>query len=946
MLKIAFKKIINNKSLMLSLFAGVLIAIIISCTIPMYSRAISHRMLVTQLENYQEANNVSPSSVVVSCSLSAFTRRDEKSTNFDNFKYCDNYLHNDFYKKLYMPPLVKSTTLSCATMYAIDNRDKKESTLSKIVLKATDNYQNAVNLISGRMPKNIVDENGCIEVMISRAMHTDSKYTIGTILDIAYSTEDLKIRFEIPALLKAKIVGIFDYVSDPYSPFIDKDSGNELYCNYQTYFDYVFEQKNLCLNATWYYAGDFTKYDFNKIEQTIDAIKKFNNNIVVWGLSSNAKTITPPIAQYETYFSNIKSINVLLILFYSPVLILIIYFIFIISKFVVENDKNEISMLTSRGASKKQILYLYLLQGGIIAVIGIICAPLLSLVLCNILGTTSGFLEFAQRAPLKINLSFNSISFCLIAAFLSLVTMLVPVFKASKLEIVEQKRKKSNKIIETIILIACTVVTGIISIYSYYNLVIEKEGLFTVKGSVQPLAYIFLICIFAFTALLFVLIYPLIINLFFKAGNKKWQTAKFTAFSRMRNMAIKEKFIIIFLTLTIAIGTFSSVCARTLNYNIDNSSKYNYPCDIIADVNFYTAQGSENLNRRFLFNDIEGIEATRVIRGTNPRLNNKSGNSISKNLNMLAINPNEYGKIVDCDDRILSEPLSNYLNILENDINSCIISKNVADVLRVKENDILYLKPNSELKNNVVTPVYVKKIVEAWPTYNPKVKDSFDLTNDNYLIVVNINAIDKIAPNQPYSVWMNTDKSVSELKLLTVKLAANADKYEDKASARLINIINGAREKYLGQINPIRQATNGSLTLGFISVIVICMIGFVIYWMISIKSRILQIGTMRALGVTFREVYEMILWEQLLICLASVVIGIISGFVTGYLFAPLLQSAFGTMGQMPPYQFAFEFNDFFKLIILVLLLISVSLTTAIIMLKNIKASTAIKLGEE
>ncbi len=946
MLKLAIKKIINNKALMLALFSGILIAIIISCTIPIYSRAISHRMLVTQLENYQDANNVSPSSVVVSCSLSSFTRRDENSTNFDNFKYCDNYLHNDFYKKLYMPPLVKSTTLSCATMYAIDSRDLKESTLSKIVLKATDNYKNAVNLINGRMPENVVDENGCIEVMISRAMHLDSKYTIGTVIDIAYSSTDLKSRFEIPVLLKAKIVGIFDYVSDPYSPFIDKDSGNEIYCNYQTYFDYVFEQKDLCLNATWYYAGDFTKYDLNKIEETITAIESFNNNIKVWGLSSNAKTITPPITQYKTYFSNINSINVLLILFYSPVLILIIYFIFMISKFVVENDKNEISMLTSRGASKKQILYLYLLQGGIIAVIGVIFAPLLSLILCNILGTTSGFLEFAQRAPLKINLSFNSISFCLIAAFLSLITMLIPVFKASKLEIVEQKRKKSNKIVENIIMIAATVITGFISFYSYYNLVIEREGLFTAKGSVQPLAYIFLICIFAFAALLFVLFYPLLINLIFKVGNKNWHTAKFTAFSRMRNMAIKEKFIIIFLTLTIAIGTFSSVCARTLNYNIDNSSKYNYPCDIIADVKFYSAQDSNTLNRRFLFNDVEGIEATRVLKGTNPRLNNKSGNSISQNLNMLAINPDEYGKIVDCDGKILSEPLSNYLNILNDNINSCIISKNVAEVLRVKENDVLYLKPNSELKNNIVAPVYVKKIVEAWPTYNPKIKDSENVTVDNYLIVVNIKAIDSIAPNQPYSVWMNTDKSVNELKFLTVKLAANADKYEDKASARLTNIVNGAREKYLGQINPIRQATNGSLTLGFISVIFICMIGFVIYWIISIKSRILQIGTMRALGVTFREIYEMILWEQLLICLASVILGIVSGFTTGYLFAPLLQSAFGTMGQMPPYQFAFEFNDIFKLIILVLLLIGVSIATAIILLKNIKASTAIKLGEE
>jgi ABC-type antimicrobial peptide transport system permease subunit len=103
---------------------------------------------------------------------------------------------------------------------------------------------------------------------------------------------------------------------------------------------------------------------------------------------------------------------------------------------------------------------------------------------------------------------------------------------------------------------------------------------------------------------------------------------------------------------------------------------------------------------------------------------------------------------------------------------------------------------------------------------------------------------------------------------------------------------------------------------------------------------------MRALGMSFKDVYEMILWEQVLLCLASVVIGIFSGLLAGALFAPLLQSAFGQMGQMPPYEVAFSFVDIIKLIILTIVLIGVSLGAGTIMLKRIKAATAIKLGEE
>jgi len=193
---------------------------------------------------------------------------------------------------------------------------------------------------------------------------------------------------------------------------------------------------------------------------------------------------------------------------------------------------------------------------------------------------------------------------------------------------------------------------------------------------------------------------------------------------------------------------------------------------------------------------------------------------------------------------------------------------------------------------------------------------------------------------------MNTDKSINELKSLTIKLGINTENYEDKANIRLENIVNCSTEKHMGKINPLRQATNGSLTLGFICVIFICAIGFIIYWIISIKSRTLQIGTMRALGMSFSEISKMVLWEQILICIAPVILGILSGVCSGYLFAPLLQSAFDSMNQMPSYIFDFNYLDIIKLILFIIILVSVSIIAGIIMLKRIKSTTAIKLGEE
>lgn len=951
MLRLALKKMLNNKMLMISLFVGILVAVLISCTIPIYSQGISHRMLVTQLENYQNEYNLSPGANIISCSLTAFRQKgnsdivekNDSSANVANFKYCSDYLENNLYPRLNMPALVKSVTLSSTTLKAADIRDNGQTTVKDAVLKAADNYDNSIVLINGKMPENRLDDDDCVEVIISKTTQSVTKYAIGTVVQVGYTTESVVSDYG-KKLAKIKIVGVFDYKNDPYSTFVDDDNGKEFYCNYNFFYDNLFVKDNLVSTVTWYFAGDYTKFDLNKIENTITALEELNKNLIEWGIAGNSATKVPPIDQYLAYFDNVNSVNVLLVLFYAPVLILVVFFIFMISKFVVENDKNEISMLNSRGASRGQIVLLYLLQGGTIALVSIIVSPLLAMILCNLLGTTSGFLEFAQRAPLKIELSVSAFMFCFVAAILAVITMLIPVYNSAKIEIIQHKRKQKSPVWINIILAVVTVLLAVVTGYAYYVLVYQQGGLFTSAGGIQPLAYVFLISFFAAVALLFILVYPLILRTVLKFGQKKWVAEKFSAFSRISRLENKEKFIVVFLTLTVAIGVFSSISARTLNKNLDNSTIYQYPCDIIADVKYYAL--NSGINRRYLFDDVEGIDATKVTKGNQPRINTRLGQSLTENVELMGIFPDEFGKIITWDDTILPNSMDFYLDKLDKNVNSCIISENVAKILGVKTGDTIYVRVDESLRASDVVSAEIIEVVEAWPTYYPTETDAYGVEKDRYLVVLNNTAIERVARNQEYKVWMNTDYSVTELKKITIELGAKANSYYDRVSARLENIVNGSRERYLSQINAVRQATNGSLTLGFVSVIFVCAVGFIIYWIISIKSRMLQIGTMRALGMSFNEVYHMILWEELLLCAAAVVVGLISGIISGIMFSPLLQSAFCEMGQMPPYVVSINFIDILKLIILIALLIGVSVGAAIMVLKRIKAATAIKLGEE
>ncbi len=954
MLRLAIKKIINNKALMISLFSGILIAVLISATIPIYSAGISHRMLVTQLENYQNEFQVSPGAVKISCSLASFKQQlvDENgnsitvdkfdsAANLNNYKFCSEYLENVLYKKMNMPALLTSTTLSTTTLFAGDVRDFSKSNVNKIIIKATDTYENAFILVDGQMPSASITDDGCVEVVISRAMQEKMHYVVGTVLEADYTKEGILEEFS-DAPVKLKISGIFDYDENPLNPIVDADSGIEMYADFSLFYNHLFVDKNFASKATWYFAGDYTRFDLDQIEETIAGLEELNKNIFTWGLTGNVSTVTPPIEQYISYFENVQSINVLLAFFYSPILILVVFFIFMISKFVVENDKNEIAMLNSRGASRKQILTLYLIQGGLVTLIGVIIAPLLAVFICRLLGASSGFLEFGQNAPMKINLSASAYVFGILAGALAISTMLVPVFRAAKVEIVQFKRKIKASHIGTVISAVVAAVLGGLAVYAYYVLVYQGEGLLTEKGGIQPLAYVFLISLFASVGLIFTLIYPLFLKLFLLIFGKKSSASTYSAFSRISKLEIKEKFVVIFLTLTIALGVFSSISARTLNGNMQNTIRYRYPCDIIAEVKYYKTSNSEKLNMPYLFEDIEGIDATKITTGNNPRINTSFGNKLTSDIDFMALNPEEFGNIVTWDDSILPLPLKNYLDLLAENPQGCIISPNTAAALgNLKVGDSVLIRPDSSLNGGAVIVSEVLAIVDAWPTYYSTIDVVGGTPKNNFLVVVNSSACDKVAENLPYKVWMNTDKTVSELKQITISKGV-----EFKTSARLVNIVNGAREVYLGEINPIRQAVNGSLSLGFIAVILICAIGFIIYWAISIKSRTLQIGTMRALGMSFKDVFKMIMLEEGLLCILPLVLGIAAGILSGFLFTPLLQSAFESMGQMPEYKVLFETSDLVKLLVLFAILIAITVVAAIVMLKRIKAASAIKLGEE
>ena len=146
--------------------------------------------------------------------------------------------------------------------------------------------------------------------------------------------------------------------------------------------------------------------------------------------------------------------------------------------------------------------------------------------------------------------------------------------------------------------------------------------------------------------------------------------------------------------------------------------------------------------------------------------------------------------------------------------------------------------------------------------------------------------------------------------------------------------------------DPLLQGTNGVLTMGFIVTIVLCAVGYLIYWIMSIRSREMIFGVLRACGMHKGELFKMLMNEQIFSGVFSILAGIGIGKLTSSMFVPMLQQAYAATNQVLPMQLVVNSDDMVRLYSVIAAVMVVCFAVLILLLFKMNVAKALKLGEE
>ncbi len=131
-----------------------------------------------------------------------------------------------------------------------------------------------------------------------------------------------------------------------------------------------------------------------------------------------------------------------------------------------------------------------------------------------------------------------------------------------------------------------------------------------------------------------------------------------------------------------------------------------------------------------------------------------------------------------------------------------------------------------------------------------------------------------------------------------------------------------------------------------VTALLLCFTGFLIYWISSVKNRELQFGVLRAMGMRFREILLMLLNEQFFVSLTSIAAGYAAGRLTAYLYMPVIRIAYSSADYPVPLLVVREPADEAKLFIIIGLMVLVGLFVMYRIIRRMRVSEALKLGED
>ena len=914
--------------------------------IPIYTDAVLQRLLVQELESRQRERGRHPGRTSAMINLFRAAPAERRS---ERFRELDAAIGGQAIPSLGLPVLAHTTQLTLSFLIQDNERDGARLFLS---VEALDGMLEEVEVVHGRAYA--ARDDGVLEAIISEYVLREHPVLLGDELQVSSVTPGG------PAFT-VRIVGVYRPEADSrlFWPYGLRQYDDSLLIDYGEFRRRFLDRPiSHVAKVRWHYALDYHALRVGGLGEVLQRHHEF----LRMAEPSRVEVQFPLQQVIGSYLARAGQLRLTLTLLLVPVALLLSFFTYLVARLLVESERDAIATLRSRGARAEQVVGIYVGQAAALGVVALAAGPPAGLFISAVIGAADGFLVFVDRTALPVALSLRAWLFAAAGVVLFMLTT-VAAAVAARGSIVERKAARARDesrapfwhryYLDAALLAAAA--------YGYARFTSGREALSLtgMEGSAAPLDPLLFGLSVAFIlgcGLALLRLLPPAVRGLAALGGGRWPAPLYAALIQVGRAPASGQLVALFLLLAVALGIFNSQTARTINASLVDRVAYRVGADIVVEPYFPSAapatvapidappssavpsvvSGALREPPYHAFGRLDGVErATRVFRRARATVRLPDG--ATAHAQVLGVVAPEFAQVAYFPPGLLPSHHYRYAQALASNPLAVLAGSALRDRHGVRLGDRIEVRWTGQ------PPLagFVVGFVEYWPTFNPRGEGRWlsgipDRRGPTNLIVANLAYLHAKLALEPYEIWIDARDGVSSAAVY----AAMQD--EGLVVERLYDtsqVLLGARN------DAMVQSTNGALTLGFAIAMLTSIAGFIVFWVMALRTRTLQFGVLRAMGLRPRQVTAMLITELLVLAAGAALIGYAAGRLAADLFIPLVQLAEGA-AQVPPFRVTALRADFLRVYAVVAASLLAQSIVFQLYVSRVSVHQALKLGEE
>jgi len=644
--------------------------------------------------------------------------------------------------------------------------------------------------------------------------------------------------------------------------------------------------------VSWYMIMDDTKLQPERMQDYLDGLEEGLK--IIGKFLPDTRIDSSPMGPLETAISREANLTVLLFVFSVPLMGFLLYFLTLISTITIRWQQRETAVMVSRGMRSGQLLIVGILESIVLIGIGCPLGILAGIQLAQLMGYTQSFMSFIWRETLPVSPTAFNVWMIVAAVCATLLARLGPIFRSARTSVVEHERTRARAPSKPLWQRFYLDFLLLIPVWYAWNQ-LSKEGTLVPAALVDeaaeaasqptgqdPLLFLVPALFTVALSLLLVRLFPLLMKTVDWLSGLGREATLYLAFRQLARQSSQYTSALLLVITSLSLGAFMASMAVSMDQWLIDQVYYAIGADVLIKQTFNPDEAEDGgpvptegawVLPIGSYLEIPGVrDAARV--GMYPATVSITGRRTMRG-EFIGLDRLDAPRVLFFRSDFGTASLGELMNQLALREDAVILSDRAMARGEFEVGDKVHLRVNV-----ADVPIETDFTIAGSYEYFPTVFEESERTT---AVIGNLEFLfEQIGATLLHNIWLKIDPDsdqdamIEEVEKLGVFIGRWIDSRDEIAEE---------------QAKVERVGIFGTLTIGFLGAAVLSGVGLLVYNYASLQERLFRFTILRAVGLSLLQVISQVSIEYLVLMVYSVAGGTAIGVWASRLFIPFFQAA-------------------------------------------------------